>query len=302
MQHYIGIDIAKASFEADIHGSLRHFSNDASGAASLIAATSGESIFIIEATGSYSVRLAEALYAAERRVKVINPLSARRFAQLRLKRTKTDRVDARLLSDYGAIASEAEFTPHSDATNAARQHQTVIEQLQKQRTALKNQLEAIRQLPRPSGEVIAALHQSIQQLEQTIDQLGNSMREHLESAHPGMLQQLQSIPGYGPRIAGSLVAATDGMLRFATAKQLVCYLGACPSQYQSGTSVQGRGAISRIGTSTVRTQLYMGALAAIRCDNEFGTLYRHLVERGKPPKVAFALVKHRRDYQPNFTR
>jgi len=314
MQHYIGIDIAKASFEADIHGSLKHFSNDAHGAAELVSATTAESIFIIEATGNYSARLAEALVSAERRVKLVNPLSARRFAQLRLKRTKTDRVDARLLSDYGAISTEPEFEPHSDGTNAARQHQTVIEQLQKQRTALKNHLEAIRQLPRPAQEVIEALQQSIAQLEQTIAELRNSMREHLESAHPGMLQRLESIAGYGPRIAGSLMAATDGFRRFTTAKQLVCYLGACPSQYTSGTSVQGRGTISRIGTSTVRTQLYMGAMAAIRSDNEFAALYKRLTERGKPPKVAlmavinkmlrvaFAVVKHGVDFQTHYTR
>lgn len=311
MQCYIGIDIAKASFEADIHGSLQHFSNDAKGAAALVSATQSESIFIIEATGNYSARLAEALVTAKRRVKLVNPVSARRFAQLRLQRTKTDRVDARLLSDYGAIASEPEFEPYSDGTNAARQHQSVIEQMQKQRTALKNQLEAIRQLPRPAQEVIAALQQSIAQLEQTIAALRQSMREHLESAHPGMLRRLQTLPGVGPQIAASLIAHSDGLRRFTTAKQLVCYLGACPSQYTSGTSVRGRGTISRIGTSTVRTQLYMGAMAAIRADNEFATLYKRLVERGKPSKVAlmavinkmirvaFAIVKHGVDYQAN---
>jgi transposase len=66
--------------------------------------------------------MAEALYAAERHVKLINPLSARRFAQLRLRRTKSDPLDARLLSDYGAIATEPSFVPLSEGTNSARQH------------------------------------------------------------------------------------------------------------------------------------------------------------------------------------
>ena len=136
MQQAIGIDIAKKSFQADINGKLHEVTNDANGSQALLSLTDQTSVFIIEATGNYSWRLAEALYAAERRVKMINPLSARRFAQLRLKRSKTDQIDARLLSDYGAIAEEAEFTPLSDEINRARQHQTVIEQLQKQRTSI----------------------------------------------------------------------------------------------------------------------------------------------------------------------
>jgi transposase len=290
MQHAIGIDIAKKSFQADINGKLHEFTNDASGSAALLSLTDQASVFIIEATGNYSWRLAESLYAAERRVKMINPLSARRFAQLRLKRSKTDQIDARLLSDYGTIAEEAEFTPLSDETNHARQHQTVIEQLQKQRTALRNQLEAIRQLPRPAEAVIDALEKSIKQLEQTIDQLRSSMRSCVELAHPGMAQRLETIPGIGRRISTALVTATDGFRQFHRAKQVVAYLGACPTQYESGTSVRGRGSISRIGSHAIRTQLYMGAMAAIRSDNEFGRYYRRLVARGKAPKVALMAV------------
>jgi transposase len=290
MQHSIGIDIAKKSFQADIDGKLHEFANDASGSEALIALTDAASIFIIEATGNYSWRLAESLHAAERRVKIINPLSARRFAQLRLKRSKTDRIDARLLSEYGAIAQEAEFAPLSDESNRARQHQTVIEQLQKQRTALRNQLEAILQLPRPAQEVIDALEKSITQLDETIKQLRVSMRAHVELAHPGMMQRIETIPGIGRCISAALVTATDGFRQFHRAKQVVAYLGACPTQYESGTSVQGRGSISRIGSHTIRTQMYMGAMAAVRSDNEFGRYYRHLLQRGKAPKVALMAV------------
>src|SRR5688500_14860469 len=105
MPAFIGIDIAKSSFEADIHGTTRQFDNNDKGARALMKATDADSIYIIEATGNYSVGLADALCADGRRVKIVNPLSAKRFAQLKLKRTKTDPIDAQLLTEYGQIAS-----------------------------------------------------------------------------------------------------------------------------------------------------------------------------------------------------
>ena len=290
MQQYIGIDIAKLSFEADINGTIRRFGNDDQGAAKLLGSTTADSIYIIEATGNYSTRLAEALAGADRHVKLINPLSSRRFAQLRLRRTKSDRLDAQLLTQYGAIATERKFEPLSDDINAARQHQTVIEQLQKQRTALKNQLESLQQLPRPAHEVIAALKTSIAQLETTIAELQKSMQQRTEAAFPDMRRRLETIPGVGPAISVTLIVATAGFSRFETAKQLVSYLGACPSNFDSGTSVHGSGTISRIGNHAIRAKLYMGAMASIRSDNELGRFYRRLTEQGKPRKVALMAV------------
>jgi transposase len=290
MQQFVGVDIAKRTFHADVHGQVRAFSNDAAGAAELLELTSPESIYILEATGSYSRRLAEAIYSCERQVRLINPLSSRRFAQLQLRRVKNDRVDARLLTEYGSVSKEKPFVPASDDTTAARQHQTTIEQLIKQQTALQNQLEAILQWPTPAAEVVQALRSLLKQLGETIEGLRKSMRSRLDRAHPGMVKRVQSVPGFGQVNATLLVAATDGFTAFASAKNLVSYVGVCPNQYQSGTSVEGRTKISRLSNAVLRTKLYMGAMAAIRGDNEFSELFQRLSAAGKPRKLALIAV------------
>src|SRR3954463_10892978 len=55
---------------------------------------------VLEATGGYYLDLAVALDEAGLPVAVINPKSARRFAELKLEHTKTDGVDAALLAEY----------------------------------------------------------------------------------------------------------------------------------------------------------------------------------------------------------
>lgn len=313
MPAFIGIDIAKSSFDADVHGTIRHFDNNDIGAKALMKATDADSVYIIEATGNYSVGLADALCAAGRRVKLINPLSAKRFAQLKLKRTKTDPIDAHLLSQYGQIASEPDYEPLGDDASAAKQDQSVLEQFKKMKTSLLNQLEALLQLPRPAPEAVKALRQHIKSVDKTIDDLSRHVRTRCVSAFPGMIERLETIPGIGPVISSTLVVATDGFARFEDPKQVVSYVGACPTQYQSGSSVRGHGSISRMCDPTVRNKCYMGALAAKRSQNEFRAFYTHLRDAGKPHKVAmmgvinkmlrvaFAVAKHDTVYQPNYS-
>lgn len=290
MQQFVGVDISKLTFHADVSGTIAEFRNDADGATALLAQTPPESIYILEATGSYSRRLAEAIYAADRQVRLINPLSSRRFAQLQLRRVKNDRVDARLLSEYGAVSKERPFVPAGDDTTAARQHQTTIDQLIKQETALHNQLEAILQWPNPAPEVVETLRALLAQIRAAIASLRKSMRARIEAAHPGMVERIQTIPGYGPVTSVLLVAATDGFRSFPSARNVVSYVGVCPNPYQSGTSVNGRTTITRLTSAVLRTKMYMAAMAAIRGDNEFANLFQRLTAAGKPRKLALIAV------------
>lgn len=55
------------------------------------------------------------------------------------------------------------------------------------------------------------------------------------------VEQLQTIPGVGPRLAEVVVATIDDPKRFNSAKQVGAYAGLVPKQYESGTmSRQGR--------------------------------------------------------------
>ena len=59
-------------------------------------------LIVMEATGTYWMRLASSLVAASFAVSVINPAQAHHFANALLKRSKTDAIDAQTLAELGA--------------------------------------------------------------------------------------------------------------------------------------------------------------------------------------------------------
>ena len=60
-----------------------------------------ECVVVMEATGVYHTRLAAYLHTKGIGVSVVNPLSAKNFARMLMRRTKTDKADSKLLLEYG---------------------------------------------------------------------------------------------------------------------------------------------------------------------------------------------------------
>ena len=92
-----GVDISKDVF--DVYGSKsghNQFKNDASGFKSFQKSLPKTSLVVMEATGYYHYRLAQFLFKQKVFVSVVNPLSVKRFIQMKLAKVKTDnpKVDA----------------------------------------------------------------------------------------------------------------------------------------------------------------------------------------------------------------
>ena len=129
-----------------------------------------------------------------------------------------------------------------------------------------------------------------------------------EIEYKKQMDLLTSIKGIGATLAAALIIATGGFTYFDNAKQLTRYLGLSPTYQQSGTSVNVKGHINRNGDAYLRSQLYIGAMASLRCNTECKACFDRLRSNGKPGKVAivavanklirqaFAVVKHEKKY------
>jgi len=110
MSHQItvSVDIAKRKFDAARleNGKYKHktFDNSADGFAAFVTwlLTFGEikPLICMEATGAYSIPLAECLVNSEYAVSVVNPAKIKAFAKCELSRLKTDKADAKLITRY----------------------------------------------------------------------------------------------------------------------------------------------------------------------------------------------------------
>ena len=108
-----------------------------------------------------------------------------------------------------------------------------------------------------------------------------------------MLTNLSSIKGIAKRTAILLIIHTNGFTDFTTSKQLSAYFGLCPQIRQSGTSLMGRGNISKSGNKDLRKMMFMCALSASVYNKGCKEQFQRLVAKGKCKKVALIAVSNK---------
>lgn len=117
----------------------------------------------------------------------------------------------------------------------------------------------------------------------TIVTLDNNMEQLLaRNAELGQqLHLLKSIPGIGLQTAVTLIVVTRGFTRLTDLRKLSCYAGVAPFPYQSGSSLNARNRISRIGDMRLKTLLSLAAWNAIRSVPDLRNYYERKVSEGK---------------------
>ena len=85
----------------------------------------------------------------------------------------------------------------------------------------------------------------------------------------------------GNSLAAIILAELPGRDVIASSAQAVAYAGLNPRQYQSGTSINRPSNISKIGNATLRTALFMPAMAAMRCNKAVMALVARLRAQGR---------------------
>lgn len=298
-KYIIGIDISKDFFDiagrSEASGKFKqaHFTNTLQGFEKLGNWLPAGSWCIMEATGPYYLTLACWLEEHGYRVSVLNPLVIRRFAQMKLMRTKTDTVDARVIAMYGEEQKPERWQAPQPLLLEMRQilsHRQLLVRIQ---TMLTNQKQSFAD----SGNVDEWVDQSQQDLLDDLKrriQKGTQRLVRLARNHyKHLLGRIMSIPGVGIQTAVTLLVITDGFTRFSSPKKLAAFCGLSPCIWISGTSIRGRGSISKTGSGRVRQLLYLASWTARTCNPGCTQLYERLIEKKKPKKVISIAIAHK---------
>jgi len=317
-KNYVGIDISKLHFDAaiELSGKYVHYklSNDATGFNTLMELLPDDCMLVMEASGPYYLKLACFFHDRQISVSVINPLVIRRFCQMRLSRTKTDKKDAKMIAEYGKAEHPSEWHPEAIHTQELRQMQATTDLLDKHRTSLLRHLEAASQMPVVNKQVLKTLNKTIKSIEHQIAELELTMDILIKQYHGELYEQIQSIPGLGKKTSLLLIVISGGFTKFADARQLSSYIGLCPRIFESGTSVRGKARITKMGMSRIRGMLYLCAWSARRYNHKCKDLYDRLVAKGKSKKLAliavankrlkqaFAIAKQKTCYQQDYAK
>jgi len=293
----MGIDVAKDSFvvairlEGKVTTTL--YNNDKKGIQGFLKSLPSDSWCIMEATGVYSIQLAIALYEKGIKVSVVNPLQIKRFAQTKLKRTKTDQVDAALIAEYGERMQPKLYEPPTPFMRQLQQQRMSLKLLVKTKRSFLNQFHALTQLEAADKVALKACKTVLKSVEKQIVELEGQMQLLAEEHCQELFTLLQTIPGISKKSALELIIVSGEFKNFTSAKQFSSFIGICPCINESGTSIRGYRGISRMGDKNIRATLYMCSLAAKVYNKACQELYERMLAAGKAKKVALVAVMNK---------
>lgn len=297
---FIGIDISKDNFDiayredADYrYGTYEQCDKDYKAFISHVKSLEDEVHCVMEATGIYHLRLAVRLYQAGIKVSVVNPLVIKRYAQMRLRRTKTDKADAKLIFEYAEQNELVLWQCEEQIVTQINQLDMWISSLHKQQTMIANQVQSLEHQPYQDPYTLEQMKRQAQQIQQQLKDMERHMEELVKKYNARLYAILISIKGIGAKTASKLIALTHGFTRFDHVNQLLAYIGMNPRAYESGTSVKGRGSISKMGAGRLRQLLYMCAWSAKLNNKACRQLYERLQAKGKPEKVIKVAIAHK---------
>jgi transposase len=237
----------------------------------------------LEATGGANA-VVRALRGRVARVVVGNPQKTRAIAEAKV---KTDKVDAAILAQLLAADYLPAVWVADEDTQARRRQVARRAHIVRQRTRLKNQVQAVlqrnliercpaadlfgrkgrawlAQQPLPVDE-----RQAVSALLRQLDFHGQELRLiDQELARVAMrcedTKRLMTIPGVDVTVAMSITAAVGDFQRFSSPNRLVSYLGLNPRIKQSGGQPASHGRITKQGRAHARGMLVEAAWVAVK--------------------------------------
>jgi transposase len=247
-----------------------------------------QTLVVMEATGTYWMKLAAGLHGLGYRVSVINPKQAHHFAQALLKRSKTDAIDAHTLAVLAATLHPAAWSPPPDIYEELLQRLTERETLMAMRQQERNRLHALHQRAHIVKAVQSRMQAHVKFLDDQIQaierELGQALKQ--DAAWEQAAKLLRSITGIGLISCTWLLTATFNFSACSRPEQVASYAGLVPRFHQSGTSLHAPPAIGHAGHAALRSALYMASLSAAQHNPVIRAYYQRLLARGKSKKVA----------------
>lgn len=262
----------------------------------------------MEATGIYWEAVAEFLADAGHTVSVVNPAQIKAFGAAGLVRTKTDRIDARLIARFCLVQHPEPWQAPSPAIRKLRALVARRDSLNAMRTQERNRLQVAREAVRVGIEA------HLVYLEKAIAGIDAALRQQIDD-DPSLKQQrtlLDSVPGLGDKTIPVLLAYYGGAPRFDKAREAVAFAGLDPRQHESGSSVRGKPRMSKVGHAPLRRALYMPAMVATTRTAWGCAFKKRLAAAGKPPMlilgammrkllhVAFGVLKSGKPFNPTL--
>jgi transposase len=237
--------------------------------------------YVMEATGVYHESLAYYLADHGYCLTIVLPNKISNYVRTLSVKTVTDKTASEAIALFGLERNLEDWKRPKPIFKRLRQLSRERNQLVQERTIVKNQLHAEQAESEPNPSTVKRIKQRILLLnkqEKAINEEIESMVKK-EKTVSRELTLLCTIPGIGPLTAATILAETNGFELVRNKRQLASYAGFDVKEKQSGTSVKGKSRISKKGNKYLRKAMHFPALAAIRHDERFRSIFARLVSK-----------------------
>jgi transposase len=236
-------------------------------------------LIVLEATGGLEGPLVACLADANLPVVVVNPRQVRDFARATGELAKTDKIDAKMLRRF----AEAIKPPQRPVKGAERRQLSDLVTRRRQIVGMISQEK--NRLSRASVPVRKDIEHHIAYLKERLDLTDKDIQDFIKSnaLYQETAELLSTVPGVGPVTISSFLAYCPE-LGDLNRHKIAKLVGTAPLCDDSGPRSGPRHIWG--GRKTVRNQLYMATVSAIRCNHRIREFYLRLTAAGKKPKVA----------------
>jgi transposase len=270
---------------------------------------------VMEATGVYYESVAHYLHEQfpDALLSVILPNTAKAFAQSMNLKSKTDKIDAQFLAQFGLERKLIAWKcPLADTVTLKKLTRERV-MLQKEKTVITNQLHAENHSYGTAASILkryearlAFVNQQIQEIEKEILEIIRKSATLSEK-----VKKICTIPGVGVITAITIIAETNSFEHFNNHKQLASYAGYDVVEYQSGT-INGKTRISKKGNAYIRKALHFPAIVHVRQNGSLKSNFDGIVARRQIKMKGYVGVQRKllcliytihetqEDYNPNF--
>lgn len=240
---------------------------------------------VLESTGGYEQLTIRCLSEEGFVVHVAHSNKVKAFAKAKGRLAKSDKIDAKLLREYGSFIQSDEIKAlPTGLQNELALLGARLEQLKEMhhQESCRLGIAAEKVVKKSINGILSLLKKQIEIIIDTLVALINSNAELKEK-----YELLCSMKGVGPILAMKLITDLPE-LGEANKKEIAALVGVAPITNESGQKT-GK-ATTKYGRFGVRKILYMGALTASRYNPKLKMFYKKLIDAGKPPKVALVAV------------
>lgn len=294
--HWIGIDMSKASFHAALNdSSVEVFANTSEGIEQFMGALRThecipeDTTIGVEATGVYHLLFCRILTTNGWKVMVINPMLSHRVINSSLRRVKTDRHDAQSLREATRMEFGYQFIDTPDVL-ALKALVTERAALVKMRGQVKTMMHSHQTRQEAAGIL---LHDSFATTLATLSSEIAAIEQKMDTYEIDTQRLLRTIPGIGRTSAALLVAYIGDIKRFANPEKLTAYIGLDCRVHESGTSIKGKGYLTKRGNTYLRHVLFMGAFVAAKRNLKLKAYFEKKRAEGKHYHSALCAVERK---------